>query len=113
MADILAESPWILHVVVEGHASVEGEDAYNYALSNRRAHALVRALVEAGVHPLRLSTRGMGETAPVVPGTDEASLALSRRVLFLIAEQLDPLDPLPELPPVAVPWTGAAAEVAP
>ncbi|MFH1465019.1 MAG: OmpA family protein [Pseudomonadota bacterium] len=113
VADILAESPWILQVVVEGHASVEGEDAYNYALSNRRAHAIVQALVEAGVHPLRLSTRGMGETVPVIPGTDEASLALSRRVLFLIAEQLDPLDPLPELPPALVPWADIAPEEAP
>jgi len=113
VADILAESPWIQHVVVVGHASVEGDDAYNYALSNRRANALVRVLVEAGVHPLRLSTRGMGETEPVVPGTDEASLALSRRVLFLIAEQLDPLDPLPDLPPAMVPWTGAPPEGTP
>lgn len=108
IAGILAESPWILHVVVEGHASVEGEYAYNYALSNRRAQAVVRALVEAGVSPLRLSTRGMGEVAPVTPGTDEASLALSRRVLFLIAEQRDPTEPAPAMPPVPVPWLPAA-----
>ncbi len=104
VAELLEETPWILHVVIEGHASAEGEHAYNYALSNTRAGAIVRALVEAGVHPRRLSSRGMGEVRPVQEGVDEASLAVNRRVLFLIAEQLDPLDPLPPAEAHVVPW---------
>ena len=107
VAEILDASPWIIHVVIEGHASVEGEHAYNYELSIIRSRAIVRALVEAGVPPRRLSCRGMGEVLPVLPGTDEASLALSRRVLFLIAEQLDPLDPLPPAEQHLVPWAAA------
>lgn len=107
VAGILSDSPHLLHLVIEGHASVEGEHRYNYDLSIRRAMAVVRALVEAGVHPVRLSARGMGEVDPVSPGTDEASLAASRRVLFLIAEQLDPLDPLPETGDHVVPWAEA------
>ena len=108
VAGILEGTPQILHVVIEGHASAEGEHAYNYELSIQRARSIVRALVEAGVHPRRLSCRGMGEVVPVLPGSDEASLAASRRVLFLIAEQLDPLDPLPPPDPHMVPWTAAA-----
>ncbi len=104
VARILEETPQILHVVIEGHASAEGEHDYNYSLSIQRARSIVRALVEAGVHPRRLSCRGMGEVAPVLPGTDETSLAASRRVLFIIAEQLDPLDPLPPAEPWLVPW---------
>ena len=104
MAGILAGNPHVRQVVIEGHASVEGEHGYNYELSIRRAMAVVRALVEAGVHPSRLSARGMGEVDPVSAGTDEASLAASRRVLFLIAEQWDPLDPLPDAGPHQVPW---------
>ncbi len=115
VADILNGSPHLLHVVVEGHASVEGEHDYNYELSIRRSLAVTRALVEAGVHPARLSSRGMGEVLPVTMGTDEASLARSRRVLFLIAEQLDPLDPLPDTGEHLVPWssTDDAKERAP
>ncbi len=107
VAEVLEGSPWILHIVIEGHASAEGEHAYNYELSNVRARAIMRALVEAGVHPRRLSSRGMGEVVPVKLGDDEASLAVNRRVLFLIAEQLDPLDPLPPDAAHVVPWNPA------
>ncbi len=114
VAGILESTPQILHVVIEGHASAEGAHAYNYHLSIERARSILRALVEAGVHPVRLSCRGMGEVNPVVLGDDEASLAVNRRVLFLIAEQLDPLDPLPPEAPHIVPWnrTAPAAEEA-
>ena len=108
VAQILEASPQILHVVIEGHASAEGAHAYNYELSNMRARSILRGLVEAGVHPGRLSCRGMGEVAPLQLGEDEASLAVNRRVLFLIAEQLDPLDPLPPAGPAFVPWNQAA-----
>ena len=108
VADILESTPQILHVVIEGHASAEGAHAYNYQLSIERARSILRALVEVGVHPRRLSCRGMGEVAPVVLGDDEASLAANRRVLFLIAEQLDPLDPLPPEEQHIVPWNQAA-----
>ncbi len=104
VAEILNSRPEILQVVIEGHASVEGEHRYNYELSHRRSLAILRALVEAGVGPQRLSSRAMGEVVPVLEGTDEASLAVSRRVLFLIMEQLDPLDPLPEAVGHRVPW---------
>ncbi len=107
VAGILDGNPQILHVVIEGHASAEGAHAYNYELSNMRARSILQELVEAGVHPHRLSCRGMGEVDPVVLGDDEASLAKNRRVLFLIAEQLDPLDPLPPARGHTVPWNPA------
>jgi len=106
VADILADHPEITQVVVEGHASEEGSYPYNYDLSLRRARAVLQVLVEAGVHPQRLACRGMGEVAPTDRGTDEGSLALNRRVAFRIVEQRDPLDPVPDLGPAVVPWTG-------
>ncbi len=109
VAGILQDNPQIIHVVIEGHASSEGAFAYNYELSNMRARAILQVLVEAGVHPRRLSCRGMGEVDPVALGDDEASLAKNRRVLFLIAEQLDPLDPLPAEQKHLVPWSRTAA----
>jgi outer membrane protein OmpA-like peptidoglycan-associated protein len=106
VAALLRDNPHLLLVAVEGHASEEGSFRYNYDLSNRRAHAVLRELVRAGVHPSRLTVRGMGEVVPVVLGTDEASLALNRRVVFHIVQRVDPLDPIPEPARSVVPWSG-------
>lgn len=106
VARVLAENPRITYVVVEGHASEEGSFEYNYALSTARARAVFRVLVETGVHPDRVGYRAMGEVAPESTGTDEASLALNRRVLFRIERQLASDALAPEWPPVPVPWTG-------
>ncbi|MFH1468372.1 MAG: OmpA family protein [Pseudomonadota bacterium] len=107
VAAILLEHPEILRVSVAGHASEEGSFRYNYDLSNRRAEAAVRALVEAGIHPARLSARGMGEVVPVSLGEDEESLAKNRRVVFQILDRADPLDPIEAPARAVVPWTGA------
>ncbi|MES2643375.1 MAG: OmpA family protein [Myxococcota bacterium] len=106
VARVLAQNPRITYIVVEGHASEEGSFEYNYALSTARARAIYRVLIEAGVHPDRLGYRAMGEVAPESSGTDEAALALNRRVLFRIERQLSADAPAPEWQPVPVPWTG-------
>ena len=87
VAKLINEDIQIGHLVIEGHASEEGSYDYNYKLSNLRARAIYRALVEAGVHPDRLSHRGYGEAIPVTKGEDEASLARNRRVEFHIVRQ--------------------------
>ena len=87
VAKLINEDIQIGHLVIEGHASEEGSYGYNYDLSNLRARAIYRALVEAGVHPDRLSHRGYGEAIPIKSGEDEASLALNRRVEFHIVRQ--------------------------
>jgi len=104
VARILRDKPQITHVVIEGHASEEGSHRYNYELSIQRAQAILRALVEAGVHPDRLSCRGLGEVSPQALGSDEASLSHNRRVVFSIVKQLDPLEPIPEQAPRVIPW---------
>jgi outer membrane protein OmpA-like peptidoglycan-associated protein len=106
VAALLRANPHLLLVAVEGHASEEGSFRYNYDLSNRRAHAVLRALIEVGMHPSRLTVRGMGEVVPVDTGSDEASLARNRRVVFHIVERADPLDPIPEHSRSVVPWSG-------
>lgn len=108
VAAILRDHPEILQLVIEGHASEEGGFLYNYDLSLRRASAIFKELVLAGVHPARLSCRSMGEVQPVAPSTDEVVLAQSRRVVFHITRRLIP----GEAPPtynndILVPWTGA------
>ena len=59
VAQIINDDIKIGHLVIEGHASEEGEYKYNYDLSNLRARAIYKALVDAGVHPDRMSYRGL------------------------------------------------------
>ena len=127
IAKVLADNPQILDMVIEGHASEEGSFIYNYDLSLTRAQAINRRLVEVGVHPARLSCRGMGETVPIAltPSVaansptltaeqTEAALALNRRVVFHIVHQLAPGEPWPAYGTTTkVPWTGDERAVAP
>ena len=56
-------------VTVEGHSDSVGADAYNQALSERRAKAVQSWLVAHKV-TAPISTRGWGESKPVVPNTN-------------------------------------------
>jgi outer membrane protein OmpA-like peptidoglycan-associated protein len=67
-------------VVLEGHTSSEGTDAYNLALSQRRAQAVVADLVRRGIPSARLSAAGIGEARPIATNDDESGRSLNRRV---------------------------------
>jgi outer membrane protein OmpA-like peptidoglycan-associated protein/uncharacterized surface protein with fasciclin (FAS1) repeats len=70
-------------VTVEGHTDSDGDAAANLALSQRRAEAVVAALVERGVAAGALTAEGFGETLPVlVAGVEDKDA--SRRVEFRI-----------------------------
>ena len=52
-------------ILVEGHTDSQGSDAYNQWLSERRAEAVRRFLVEKGHVPAsRLESRGYGKSRP-------------------------------------------------
>ncbi len=109
----LMNDDWRLgHVVIEGHASEEGSFEYNYDLSIRRARSIFEELLRAGVHPDRISYRGMGEVIPRSAGEDEASLAENRRVEFHIVHQNSERDAAPEYRSVSqAPWDGKPVEL--
>ena len=112
VADLMNENWQIGHLVIEGHASEEGSYIYNYDLSLRRATAIWEELIRSGVHPDRMSIRGMGEVVPRAEGEDEASLADNRRVEFKIVRQYradEEPDALRE--GVRLPWNGNEAAV--
>lgn len=71
-------------VLVEGHTDDIGEDEFNLKLSERRAKAVMDYLIERGVDSERLSFRGMGETAPYLPNTNDENRVRNRRVEFLL-----------------------------
>jgi peptidoglycan-associated lipoprotein len=69
---------------VEGHADERGSDEYNLSLSNRRATAAKRFLVQQGVAPTRLETAGYGEERPMDHRHSESAWALNRRAEFRV-----------------------------
>ena len=52
-------------IAVEGHTDSSGSAAYNRALSQRRAAAVKRRLVEMGISRRRVTEVGLGESFPV------------------------------------------------
>ncbi|WP_081694576.1 OmpA family protein [Halomonas huangheensis] len=52
-------------VMVVGHTDRLGSDAYNQALSERRAATVRSALVSNGIAPMTMQSRGVGERQPV------------------------------------------------
>ena len=82
IAKLMAEHPE-LNFEVQGHCDNTGSDAVNDPLSQKRAEAVVAALVSQGIAAERLSAVGKGSHAPVADnGTDEGR-AKNRRVEFV------------------------------
>ena len=67
-------------IVIEGHTSSEGSDAYNQGLSERRAQSVVDDLVRRGIEAGRISAVGKGEAEPIASNDDESGRSLNRRV---------------------------------
>lgn len=84
VADALRADPTLRRVSIEGHTDDVADDAFNLALSQRRAASVQRDLVRRGVATERLEAHGFGETQPVNPAHTRAARALNRRVEFRI-----------------------------
>jgi outer membrane protein OmpA-like peptidoglycan-associated protein len=67
-------------VQIYGHTDDVGTDAYNQALSERRAAAVREYLVSAGIDPAIVSVRGFGKSNPLVAGNTPEIRARNRRV---------------------------------
>lgn len=73
-----------VHVLIHGHADRAGSDAYNMALSERRAAYVRSRLVEAGVDDKNIEHYGFGESDPKVPTADGVREPYNRRVEIFI-----------------------------
>jgi OOP family OmpA-OmpF porin len=69
-----------LSLSVEGHTDATGGAEKNKALSERRAKAVVAALVAEGIEPARLSAVGYGQEKPIADNASEEGRARNRRV---------------------------------
>jgi outer membrane protein OmpA-like peptidoglycan-associated protein len=71
-------------VVIEGHTDAVGQPGYNKRLSQRRAAAVKRYLVDVhGVNPLLLKSVGKGEAEPLNPANPRGDE--NRRVQFRVS----------------------------
>lgn len=69
-----------LQVSLEGHTDNVGAAAANKSLSENRAKAVMTALVEKGIAPARLATKGWGQEKPIADNRSEDGRAKNRRV---------------------------------
>lgn len=74
----------IRSAMVEGHASAEGDADYNQKLSERRAEAVRRALVQGGLTDTAMRVRGMGALDPIAPNDSEEGRQQNRRVVIIV-----------------------------
>lgn len=76
-------------VFIAGHTDDRGDDAYNYALSVRRAESVARALDRRGVRQASIWRVGFGEAIPLVPNSTDDAMARNRRVEFLFGRKAE------------------------
>ncbi len=87
VAATLQGNPSISLIEIQGHTDEQGNDAYNLDLSDRRAAAVKKYMVDKGVEDKRLTSQGYGETQPLVREKNQAAYAKNRRVAFLILKR--------------------------
>jgi outer membrane protein OmpA-like peptidoglycan-associated protein len=70
----------VVSIKVVGHTDSKGSDAYNQALSERRASSVAGYLLSQGLAPNKLTSEGKGESQPVADNETEEGRAQNRRV---------------------------------
>ena len=84
LAKVMRESQAIQLLAIEGHTDNVGQRKRNVNLSAARADAVENYLIDKGVDPRRLTTKGIGPDSPAVANDSAAGRAKNRRVEFVI-----------------------------
>jgi len=82
LQSLLTES----NIIIEGHTDNVGTAEYNQKLSEQRAHAVMKYLIDRGVAANRLHSVGYGLTKPVADNKTEDGRARNRRVELVIKD---------------------------
>ncbi|OFY68008.1 MAG: hypothetical protein A2V64_06780 [Bacteroidetes bacterium RBG_13_43_22] len=72
------------NIEIQGHTDSKGSEAYNQALSERRANEVSGYLTREGITASRTTIKGFGETLPKYENETAEGRAQNRRVEFLI-----------------------------
>ncbi|MGE8437044.1 MAG: OmpA family protein [Pseudomonas palmensis] len=72
--------PSVASIKVIGHTDSRGSDAYNQALSERRASSVAEYLISQGLAPQKITSQGRGEREPIADNETDAGRAQNRRV---------------------------------
>lgn len=83
LVTLMKEKPGMT-VEIAGHADATGPDAYNLTLSEWRARAVSKYLVEKGIETGRITTTFFGETKPIESNDTKEGRRKNRRVEFKI-----------------------------
>ena len=74
-------------VEISGHTDSTGKREHNVDLSQRRAAAVKKYLVDAGIAADRIETRGAGPDEPIADNKSKAGKAKNRRIEFKLLQQ--------------------------
>jgi OmpA-OmpF porin, OOP family len=79
----LTDKSYISQLRIEGHTANDNDADFNQKLSERRALAVCKKLIEMGVDCKRLVAVGFGDTKPVADNSTPQGKAENRRVSFI------------------------------
>jgi len=74
-------------IEIGGHADKTGSSGFNKKLSFKRAEAVKKYLVRAGVPASKIDVKAYGEEKPVADNVTDAGRAKNRRVEFILIEK--------------------------
>ncbi len=75
-------------IYVYGHTDNIGSREYNLDLSERRAQTVLDYLTQNGIAPEIITSKGFGQSQPIVPGTSATARAKNRRVEIGIVDTI-------------------------
>ena len=85
LIELLTENP-NMKIEIGGHTDDKGTIEYNQRLSENRANAVVKYLINKGISEKRLKYKGYGELHPIDTNETEAGRFNNRRVEFKILD---------------------------
>ncbi|MDX1629244.1 MAG: OmpA family protein, partial [Fulvivirga sp.] len=70
------------HILIAGHTDNQGNEKVNLEISQKRAYAAKRYLVEKGIDKNRIEAVGYGESKPIADNSTIKGRKKNRRIEF-------------------------------